>query len=104
MDMAIFFDSLAVCGNTKLHEELIAYLINKVSENKDILSHFARAIETFESPLGMFSQFISADKEHKNEIDIKKGALFALVHGVRALALEHGINETNTTVRIKELK
>ena len=103
MDMAIFFDSLAICGNTKLHEELIEYLINKVSEYKVILSHFARSIQTFESPLGMFSQFISADKEHKNEIDIKKGALFVLVHGVRALALEFGIKKTNTTMRIKEL-
>ncbi|MFC2073236.1 putative nucleotidyltransferase substrate binding domain-containing protein [Campylobacterota bacterium] len=103
IDMAIFFDSLAICANTKLHDELIEYLISKVSENKIILSHFARSIQTFESPLGLFSQFISADKEHKNEIDIKKGALFALVHGVRALALEHGIKETNTTVRIKAL-
>jgi len=103
MDMAIFFDSLAVCGNTKLHEELIEYLINKVAENKIILSHFARSIQSFESPLGIFSQFISSDKEHKNEIDIKKGALFALVHGVRALALEYGIKETNTTMRIKAL-
>ncbi len=64
--------------------------------------HFARAIETFESPLGIFSQFVH-DKEHKNEIDIKKGALFALIHGVRSLALEHKIRATNTAVRIKEL-
>jgi len=46
---------------------------------------------------------VSSDKGHKNEIDIKKGALFALIHGVRALALEHGIHKTNTTERIKAL-
>lgn len=33
----------------------------------------------------------------------QKGALFALIHGVRALALEHGITVTNTILRIKEL-
>ena len=53
--------------------------------------------------MGLFSRFISSDKAHKNEIDIKKGALFAIVHGVRALALEHGIHKTNTTQRIKAL-
>ena len=102
MDMAIFFDSTAMAGNKALHSELIDYLFAMVEQNKQILIHFARAIETFESPLGIFSQFLH-DKGHKNQIDIKKGALFGLIHGVRALALEHGIRVTNTTLRIKEL-
>jgi CBS domain-containing protein len=102
MDMAIFFDSTPVAGKRSLHTELIDYLFSKVEQTPSILMHFARAIETFESPLGLFSQFVH-DKAHKNEIDIKKGALFALIHGVRSLALEHQIRETNTTVRIKEL-
>ena len=102
MDMAIFFDSTPVAGKLSLHTELIDYLLSKVEQTPSILMHFARAIETFESPLGLFSQFVH-DKEHKNAIDIKKGALFALIHGVRALALEHKIRETNTTLRIKEL-
>ncbi|MDM5270586.1 DUF294 nucleotidyltransferase-like domain-containing protein [Sulfurovum sp. zt1-1] len=102
MDMAIFFDSTAVAGKTELHEKLITYLLEKVNEKQQILMHFARAIETFESPLGLFSQFVH-DKGHKGEIDIKKGALFAMIHGVRALALEYGIRATNTSLRIKEL-
>jgi CBS domain-containing protein len=102
MDMAIFFDSTPVAGKRSLHTELIDYLFSKVEQTPSILMHFARAIETFESPLGLFSQFVH-DKAHKNEIDIKKGALFALIHGVRSLALEHQIRTTNTTVRIKEL-
>ncbi|HQR73378.1 MAG TPA: putative nucleotidyltransferase substrate binding domain-containing protein [Sulfurovum sp.] len=103
MDMAILFDSMSVAGEVSLHQRLIAYMIQKVQETKTILPHFMRAIEHFDSPLGLFSQFISTDKEHKNQIDIKKGALFALVHGVRGLALEHRITLTNTTLRIKEL-
>ncbi|MDM5262732.1 DUF294 nucleotidyltransferase-like domain-containing protein [Sulfurovum sp. XTW-4] len=102
MDMAIFFDSTPVAGKRELHTELVDYLFSKVEQMPSILMHFARAIETFESPLGLFSQFIH-DKEHKHEIDIKKGALFALIHGVRSLSLEHKIRATNTTVRIKEL-
>lgn len=102
LDMAIFFDSTPVAGKKTLHTELIDYLFSKVEQTPSILMHFARAIETFESPLGIFSQFVH-DKEHKNEIDIKKGALFALIHGVRSLALEHKIRATNTSLRIKEL-
>lgn len=103
MDMAILFDSKAVAGNKELHTELIDYLVEKVHEHKEIIRHFAKAIENFESPLGLFSQFVSRDKAHKNEIDIKKGALFAVIHGIRALALEYGIKKTNTSLRIKEL-
>jgi len=102
MDMAIFFDSAPVAGKLSLHTELIDYLFRKVEQTPSILMHFARAIETFESSLGFFSQFVH-DKGHKHEIDIKKGALFALIHGVRSLALEHKIRVTNTTLRIKEL-
>jgi len=103
IDMAIFFDSIAVAGDVSLHKILQEYLVSKVADQKHILPHFAKSIESFESPLGLFSHFSSGGKGHENEIDIKKGALFALVHGVRALALEYGMIQTNTTLRIKAL-
>jgi len=103
VDMAIFFDTFAVAGKISIFKDLRDYLMEQIKQHKTFLPHFARSIESFESPLGLFSQFVSSDKGHKNEIDIKKGALFALIHGVRALALEHGIYKTNTTERIKAL-
>jgi len=102
MDMAILFDSIAVAGNKELHSKIKSYLFHEVSKNSYIIRHFAKAIENFESPLGLFSRFVSKDG-HQGEIDIKKRAVFTLVHGVRALALEHKIAETNTTLRIKAL-
>ena len=103
MDMAIFYDTFAVAGKISIFKDLRDFLMQHIKQHKEFLPHFARPIETFESPLGLFSRFVSGDKGHKNEIDIKKGALFALIHGVRALALEHGIHKTNTTERIKAL-
>ncbi len=103
MNMAIFYDTYAVAGNIALFKTLRDYLFEKVQAHKEYLSYFARSVESFESPLGFFSRFVSSDKKHKDEIDIKKGALFALIHGVRALSLEHTITKTNTTERIKEL-
>jgi len=103
MDMAILFDSVAVAGKSALHDEVKTYLMKRLASNSSILTYFAKAIESFESPLGLFSRFVSQYREHKGEIDLKKGALFALVHGCRALALEYGISATNTSLRIKEL-
>lgn len=103
MDMAIFFDTFAVAGKISIFKDLRDFLMEQIKQHKTFLPHFARSIESFESPLGLFSRFVSSDKGHKDEIDIKKGALFALIHGVRALALEHGIHKTNTTERIKAL-
>jgi len=103
MDMAIFFDTFAVAGNISLYKDLRDFLMEQIKHHKTFLPHFARSIEAFESPLGLFSRFVSNDKGHKDEIDIKKGALFAIIHGIRALALEHGIHKTNTTERIKSL-
>ena len=103
MDLAIFYDAYAVAGNVRLFLELRDNLIKRAKEHQTFLPHFARSIESFESPIGLFSRFVSLDKGHKNEIEIKKGALFALIHGVRALALEFGITKTNTTERIKAL-
>jgi CBS domain-containing protein len=103
LDMAIFYDTYAVAGNIELFKELRTFLFRKVQSHKEYLSYFAKSIESFDSPLGLFSRFIMKGKGHKNEIDIKKGALFSLIHGVRALALEYSITKTNTTERIKEL-
>ena len=103
MDLAIFYDAFAVAGNIDIFKVLRDYLIEEARNHQSFLPYFARPIESFESPIGLFSRFISTDRGHKDEIDIKKGALFALIHGVRALALEHGITKTNTTERIKML-
>ena len=43
------------------------------------------------------------EKNRANKLNIKKGGLFALVHGVRCLALQYRISQTNTVERIKQL-
>ena len=103
MELSIFYDAFAVAGNKALFIELRDHLMAEVKQHQNFLPHFAKPIESFESPLGLFSRFVSLERDHKNEIDIKKGALFAIIHGIRALALEHGITKTNTTERIKAL-
>ncbi|MDD5406061.1 MAG: putative nucleotidyltransferase substrate binding domain-containing protein [Sulfurovaceae bacterium] len=102
IDMAIFFDSIPVAGKLELHSDLRDYFINLVETHTLLIRHFAKSIESFDEALGIFSQF-TTQKGHKNEIDIKKAALFLIVHGVRSLALEFKITATNTFDRLKEL-
>jgi CBS domain-containing protein len=69
----------------------------------DVLAHLAKSALAFDTPLSLFSGFVLGRAEHESELDIKKGGIFAIVHGIRVLALEHKIKSTNTTERIKEL-
>jgi len=73
--------------------------------DQGLLSAFARATVIFDTPLSFFSGFVTDKKDqlHKDELDLKKGGIFPIVHGIRSLALEKGIAETNTVERIKKL-
>lgn len=102
MNMAILFDSSFVCGDRVLFEEFRRYLEGSIRNDIGYFAHFARATLIFETPLTLFSGFV-LDKKHQNGLDIKKGAIFPIVHGIRSLALEKGIKETNTFDRIKAL-
>ncbi|MBA3025743.1 MAG: cyclic nucleotide-binding domain-containing protein [Sulfurimonas sp.] len=100
--LSIFLDAKCVCGNTALLVELQEYLQRVFSARDDVLAHMAKAVLNFETPLSLFSNFV-LEKSHDNKLDLKKGGIFALVHGVRILSLKHSIKETNTIERLKVL-
>jgi CBS domain-containing protein len=66
------------------------------------LARFARAIETFPTPIGFFNNLVTS-KAEGDALVLKKGGIFPIVHGVRALALEKGLHETGTPARIAKL-
>jgi CBS domain-containing protein len=101
-NMSIFLDAKSVAGNETLLTDLREYLFSGFAARKDVLAHAAKAVLSFETPLSLFSGFV-LEKSHSNKLDLKKGGVFALVHGVRVLALQNKITQTNTIERIKEL-
>lgn len=101
-NLSVFLDAKCVAGEGYLLNELKSYLHDNFYARDDVLAHIAKAILHFETPLTLFSGFV-IDKEHNNRLDLKKGGIFALVHGIRTLSLKHGIGATNTIERIKEL-
>ncbi len=103
INLAIFYDALCVAGDKYLLIRLKEHLSKTANNSKVFFTFFAKPVLNFTTPLGMFANFIVDKKEHKDELDIKKGGIFPIVHGVRALSLEKSINKTNTVDRIKEL-
>jgi len=103
MNLAILFDASYVAGDKVLLESLKNSIYESIQDHKGFFAHFAKATLAFETPLSLFSNFVTGKDKHKNELDIKKGGIFPIVHGVRSLALEKHFESTNTIERIKEL-
>jgi CBS domain-containing protein len=98
-NLSVLFDAKFVAGDSELFKELKKHLHNNFDNRDDLLAHMAKAILNFETPLSLFSGFVLEDKK----LDLKKGGIFAIVHGIRMLALQKGLSQTNTIERIKEL-
>lgn len=104
MNLAIFYDAVAVAGDDSLLAKLKMQSLQLLQDHRLALQHFARATLTFPTPLGLWNQFkLEKNSPHEHALDIKKGAVFPIVHGVRSLALEYGLTETNTIARIQAL-
>ena len=102
MNIAIFYDAEAVAGKVDLLDEAKSVLIEKVQGERVYLAHFAKAIESFPTPIGFFNNLLTHDGDG-DAVDLKKGGIFPIVHGVRSFAIERGITETSTTARIAKL-
>ena len=103
MNLAIFYDAFCVAGDKSMLIELKNYLYNISNSSQFFNTLFAKTALSFETPLSLFANFVVDKKEHKDELDIKKGGIFPIVHGIRSLALENRITKTTTVERIKLL-
>lgn len=103
LNLAIFYDSTAVCGDRTLLKELKEYLYSQCEYKPSFYAHFAASVLSFETPLNFFADFVVGKKDHKDELNIKKGGIFPIVHGARSLSLEYKLKECNTIARLKKL-
>lgn len=98
LNLAIFYDAAAVAGDPALLEAARGYLLAKIQDSQMFFTNFARAAVSFDTPSGFLGGLF--DRRRSEPVDIKKAAVFPLVHGIRALALEKHLAERNTTERI----
>jgi CBS domain-containing protein len=103
MNVAIFYDARAVAGDARLLTTAKTTLIELIRGEQAFLAHFARAIDAFDTPIGLFKSLITSEG-NGDALDLKKGGIFPIVHGVRSLALEQGLMETATDKRIVRLR
>ncbi len=105
LNVAIFFDFRNVFGDQSLTEDLWQIIRKLIEKNKGFIPFLAVDAVRFSPPIGFFRDFVvEKTGEHKGEIDIKKGGIFPITQGVRAIALEHGIGSRNTFERVRELE
>jgi CBS domain-containing protein len=102
MNVAIFYDAVAVAGDAALLAAARDDLIAAAGGDSAYMAHFARAIDAFPMPIGFFKHLLAVDGRG-DPVDLKKGGIFSIVHGVRSLALERGLTETSTAERIQGL-
>ena len=100
MNLAIFMDAHAVCGDARLLDDVHENLMVLATDSDAMLARFAAAIDAFGSTTGWWNRLLG---DADNRMNLKKEGIFPLVHGVRSLALAHRLRNTGTAERISAL-
>ncbi len=101
MHLAIFLDAAVVAGDATLLQQARSHLGRVLSGQDQYLARFAAAADQFQEPGNWFTRLTS--KRDEQPLDLKKLGTFPIVHGVRALALQHGVHEQGTAARVAAL-
>ncbi len=100
-DALIFFDMRPVGGDAKLFEALAAFVREALQDASFFKSVLAYITIDRKPPLGFFRTFVvERSGEHKEGLDIKTFGTCPIVNLARLLALDGGIEATNTVDRL----
>lgn len=103
MNLAIFMDARAVAGDASLLRQARDYAHSSMAGSDAFFARFAAAVDQFSEPGGWWARLVSLHAGDDQVLDLKKLGTFPIVHGVRALALEHRLDEVSTTARLRTL-
>ncbi len=105
MNLAIFMDARAVAGDAALLRDARGFAMGILVDSDAFFSRFARAVDQFSDPSsGWWSRLTALRGRDESQVfDLKKLGTFPIVHGVRALALEHHLEELGTVARLRAL-
>jgi CBS domain-containing protein len=105
MNLAIFFDAAAVAGDATLLAAARDHLDALLAGQDAYLARFAAAADQFKEPGNLWTRLTSGRKgRDETPLDLKKLGSFPIVHGVRALALQHHVREQGTAARLQALQ
>jgi len=102
--LGIFFDFRNAFGNAELVEDLRDFIFRSLEGNDLFIAYMLTDAIRFKPPIGFMRRFVLESKgEHRGELDIKKGGIFPITQGIRALSLKGKVRETSTFDRIDRL-
>jgi CBS domain-containing protein len=101
MQLAIFFDAVAVAGDARLLDAAREYLDGILAGSDAFLARFAAAADQFDEPQAWWARITARVDEQP--LDLKKLGTFPIVHGVRALSMKHHVRESGTAERLRKL-
>jgi CBS domain-containing protein len=102
MALSIFIDAEPVCGDATLLDAVRQEIFNLTTDSDALLARFASAIQLFDQGSGWWNRLLLRENGIE-QLDLKKAAIFPLVHGVRSLALAQRVTATGTAERINAL-
>ena len=102
MRLAIFFDAASVAGDASLLADLRDYLDRILVGNDSFFTRFAAPADQFADDSGSWWARLTARRDEQ-PLDLKKLGVFPIVHGVRALALQHHVRAQGTSTRLARL-
>lgn len=104
MNLAIFIDAHAVSGDATLLGNARAFALDLAQGSEVFIARLADAINQFREPAtGFFGVLNRLRGATAQTFDLKKLGTFPIVHGVRALALEHRLEALSTVDRLHDL-
>lgn len=101
MRLAIWADAKPIAGRASLLDPIRLEALPEL--DAAFLSRFALPVMQFDIPLDFFSRLVTRAGSDHDRLDIKKGGIFPLVHGIRSMAVKAGVQATNSFQRIEAL-
>ncbi len=98
MELAMVIDARPIAGDHRLVQPLHIDLM-ALGRDDHLMRQMVQQAFKFETPLTLFGRVRDGD----DGTDIKKGGIFPLVHGLRTLALRHGVARSNSFARCEGL-
>ena len=110
MNLAVFVDAAAVAGDAALLHEARRFIDEHLVDNDAFFARFANAADQFDDGAGWWAKLVHlahlagrSDDAEAQAFDLKKLSSFPVVHGVRALALQHHVAALGTAARLQVL-
>lgn len=103
MNLAIFMDARAVAGDASLLQQARGYVHDILAGSDAFFARFVGVIDQFSESGGWWGRLVALGGRREPVFDLKKRGTFPIVHGVRALALEHRLDDVGTAERLRTL-